>query len=355
MGLGKTIQVLALLLALEREQGSGRRSSLLVAPASLLANWSSEIARFAPSLQTIVAHPSAMPAAELKSLDRRTLANVDLVITSYGSLLRIPALIEMPWRLAVLDEAQAIKNPGARQTRAAKQIDAHARIALTGTPVENRLGDLWSIFDFINPGLLGSSKQFTSFTKRLAARPQNPYGPLRELVRPYILRRLKTDKAVIADLPDKTEVKAYCHLTRAQAALYQQAVNELSAELNRADGITRKGVVLASLMRFKQICNHPSQWLGDNRWAEEDSGKLARLREIASVIAAKQEKALRVHPVPRGHLAACGVPRFGLRPAGARPARRDRGEEATGGSCGNFRKTKRCRSSSSRSRPAARV
>jgi len=292
MGLGKTIQVLALLLAQAKEPGSGRRPSLLVAPASLLANWSSEIARFAPSLQTIVAHPSAMPAAQMKSLDPETLANVDLVVTSYGTLLRVPALVEMPWRLAVLDEAQAIKNPGARQTRAAKQINAHARIALTGTPVENRLGDLWSIFDFINPGLLGSSKQFTSFTKRLGARPQNPYGPLRELVRPYILRRLKTDKAVIADLPDKTEVKAYCHLTRTQAALYQQAVNELSAELNRADGITRKGVVLASLMRFKQICNHPSQWLGDHRWAEEDSGKLARLRELASMIAAKQEKTL---------------------------------------------------------------
>jgi non-specific serine/threonine protein kinase len=292
MGLGKTIQVLALLLTRGTKQAPGRRTSVLVAPASLLANWSSEIARFAPSLRTLVAHPSAMSSADLKSLDRRALATVDLVVTSYGSLLRVPALIDMPWRLAVLDEAQAIKNPGARQTRAAKQLDAHARIALTGTPVENRLGDLWSIFDFINPGLLGSSKAFSSFTKRLAARPQNPYGPLRDLVRPYILRRMKTDTAVIADLPDKIEVKAYCQLTRAQAALYQQAVNELSAELNRADGITRKGVVLASLMRFKQICNHPSQWLGDNRWLEGDSGKLARLREIATVIGAKQEKAL---------------------------------------------------------------
>jgi non-specific serine/threonine protein kinase len=177
-----------------------------------------------------------MPASQLKALDQKSLANVDLVITSYGSLLRIPCLIQTPWRLAVLDEAQAIKIPGARQTRASKQLNAHARIALTGTPVENRLGDLWSIFDFINPGLLGSSKEFTRFTKRLAARPQNPYGPLRELVRPYILRRLKTDKTVIADLPDKTEVKAYCHLTRTQAALYQQAVKELSAELTRADG-----------------------------------------------------------------------------------------------------------------------
>ena len=153
-------------------------------------------------------HPR-LPAADLQALDQHSIADVDLVITSYGSLLRLPGLATIPWRLVVLDEAQAIKNPGARQTRAAKQLDAHARIALTGTPVENRLGDLWSIFDFINPGLLGSGKEFSSFTKRLAARPHNPYAPLRELVRPYILRRLKTDKTVIADLPDKTEVKAY--------------------------------------------------------------------------------------------------------------------------------------------------
>src|SRR5262249_31417157 len=151
----------------------------------------------------------------------------------------------------------------------------------------NRLGDLWSIFDFINPGLLGSAKEFTTFTKRLAATPHNPYRPLRELVRPYILRRLKTDKTVIADLPDKTEVKAFCQLSRKQAALYQQAVEELAEGLNEVEGIRRKGLVLAFLMRFKQICNHPSQWLGDGAWDPEDSGKWSRLREIADTIAAK--------------------------------------------------------------------
>ena len=171
-------------------------------------------------------------------------------------------------------------------------LKADARIALTGTPIENRLGDLWSIFDFINPGLLGSSKQFSSFVKQLDERPHNPYGPLRELVRPYILRRMKTDKSIIADLPDKTEVKAFCMLSRKQAALYQQTVDAFSGELEAAEGIERRGMVLALLMRLKQICNHPSQWLGDNSWAEEDSGKLARLREIAEEIAARQEKAL---------------------------------------------------------------
>src|ERR1019366_4694765 len=141
-------------------------------------------------------------------------------------------------------------------------------------------------------GLLGSSKEFTRLIKNLSSAPHNSYAPLRALVRPYILRRLKTDQSVIADLPDKTEVKAFCYLTRKQAALYQQSVVDLTGELGRADGMRRRGVVLASLMRLKQICNHPSQWLGDGSWSEADSGKLARLREIAEVIAAKQEKAL---------------------------------------------------------------
>ncbi len=292
MGLGKTIQVLSLLLVLKSEAKAERRPSLLVAPASLLANWAAEIERFAPSVQALVAHPSALPAAEIAALEPARLADVDLVITSYGSLLRVPWLANTAWHLVVLDEAQAIKNPDAKQTRAAKKLNARARFALTGTPIENRLGDLWSIFDFINPGLLGSSKEFTALVKRLADRPYNPYAPLRELVRPYILRRLKTDKTVIADLPDKTEVKAFCQLSRKQAALYQQAVKELSEHIQNAEGIRRKGVVLAFLMRFKQICNHPSQWLGDGAWSEDDSGKWARLRDIVEVIAARQEKVL---------------------------------------------------------------
>ena len=292
MGLGKTIQVLSLLLVLKNTAGNKRKPCLLVAPASLLANWAAEIARFAPSLKVVVVHPSAAPSANLKADGTENLTDVDLVITSYGFLARSPWLGTTPWRLAVLDEAQAIKNPAAKQTKIVKQLRADTRIALTGTPIENRLSDLWSIFDFINPGLLGSPTQFSSFVKRLADRPHNPYGPLRDLVRPYILRRLKTDKSIIADLPDKTEVKTFCLLSRKQAALYQQAVEELARQLEDIDGIQRRGTVLAFLMRLKQICNHPSQWLGDGAWAEEDSGKLARLREIAEVVAARQEKAL---------------------------------------------------------------
>jgi non-specific serine/threonine protein kinase len=292
MGLGKTIQVLSLLLVLKNEAGGKRKPSLLVAPASLLANWAAEIARFAPSLKAVVVHPSVAASEKLNAADGGNLAEVDLVITTYGFLTRSPSLGEMPWRLVVLDEAQAIKNPAAKQTKTVKQLRAEARIALTGTPIENRLGDLWSIFDFINPGLLGSSKQFSSFVKHLGDRPHNSFGPLRDLVRPYILRRLKTDKSIIADLPDKTEVKTFCPLSRKQAALYQQAVEDLARQLEDVDGIRRRGIVLAFLMRLKQICNHPSQWLGDGAWAEEDSGKLGRLRDIAEVAAARQEKAL---------------------------------------------------------------
>ncbi len=292
MGLGKTIQVLALLLSYRHESDREHRPSLLVVPASLVANWQSEIDRFAPVLRTIIAHRSVLSAAELGAIGAERLAGVDLVITTYGSLLRMAWLSETSWNLAILDEAQAIKNPGSRQTRAAKRLTARSRIALTGTPVENSLTDLWSIFDFINPGLLGSAKQFTSYSKRMAGRQENPYGALRGLVRPYILRRLKTDRSVITDLPDKTEVKAYCQLGRTQAALYQQAVSELQEQIAVTDGIRRRGLVLAYLMRFKQICNHPSQWLKDDGWLPTESGKFARLRELAEVIAAKQEKAL---------------------------------------------------------------
>ena len=290
MGLGKTIQVLALLLV--RKRAEGLAPSLLVAPASLVANWAQEAARFAPGLHVIVAHGSEMPSADLEQLSAERIAAHDLVITSYGALHRLPWIAATTWRLAILDEAQAIKNPGTRQTKAAKSLKAASRLALTGTPVENRLGDLWSIFDFVNPGLLGKAKPFTAYAKRLADSPGG-YAPLRRLVQPYILRRLKTDKAVISDLPDKIELNAWCGLSKSQAALYQQGVRDLTAALDKGvEGVARKGLVLAFLTRFKQICNHPSQWLGDGDWAEADSGKLARLRELAEVIAAKQEKLL---------------------------------------------------------------
>jgi non-specific serine/threonine protein kinase len=294
MGLGKTIQVLALMLLAQRERQTGANSPphLLVVPASLLGNWQAEAARFAPSLRLLVAHASALPSKELLALPETSLVDVDVVLTTYGAVARVPWISERDWSLLVLDEAQAIKNPGSRQTRAVKALRARSRIALTGTPVENRLGDLWSLFDFLDPGLLGSPKQFAAFVKKLAARPSEPYAPLRRLVQPYLLRRLKTDKRVIADLPDKTELKTFCGLARPQAALYQRTVDELAAELRASEGIKRRGVVLAYLMRFKQICNHPAHWLRDGAWNESESGKLQRLRELADDIASRQEKVL---------------------------------------------------------------
>ena len=292
MGLGKTIQVLALLLTLDRREANAA-PSLLVAPASLLANWASEAARFAPSLRVMVAHPSFTPPDRLKAPTGESLADVDLVVTSYASLLRLPWIAQSQWRLAVLDEAQVIKNPNAKQTKAVKSLLARGRIVLTGTPIENNLRDLWSIFDFLNPGLLGSTKAFVNFVKTLASQEHVSYAPLRRLTAPYILRRLKTDKSVIADLPDKTEVKAFCHLTKKQAALYQAAVVELEERLKQSgDDMARRGLVLSSIMRLKQICNHPSQWLGDGAYVEDDSGKFARLFEIAETVACRQEKLL---------------------------------------------------------------
>ena len=280
MGLGKTLQTLALVLTLTQEKP--RRPSLIVAPASLLANWAGEAERFAPSLKVFVAHPAFASAETLKAPEA-ALAGADLVIVSYGALLRLDWLVKTRWRLLVIDEAQAIKNAGARQTRAVKACQADARIALTGTPVENDLSDLWSIFDFLNPGLLGPAKAFQTFARRLAQATPPSYAPLRKLIAPYILRRMKTDRSVIADLPDKTEVKAWCGLARKQAALYRR--------LKESEGMERRGIVLSTLMRLKQICNHSAHGL-DGDWDAADSGKFARLAEIAATIASRQEKLL---------------------------------------------------------------
>ena len=331
MGLGKTIQTLALLLVLKRERariGTSGSASLLVAPASLLANWAAEAARFAPDLRVVIAHPSALSTDELRSLDSAAFDAVDLVITSYATLLRLPVLSQIHWRLVIADEAQAIKNPGAKQTRQLKNLKGDARIALTGTPLENRLSDLWSLFDFTHPGLLGSQKVFADFARRLAS--TGHFGPLRNLVKPYILRRLKTDKRVIADLPDKTELNAWCQLALRQAALYQQLVKDLARALDDADGIARKGIVLSFLMQFKQICNHPSQWLGDAAWRGEDSGKFARLRELAEVVREKQEKMLvftqfRETTEPLASFLGAVFGREGLVLHGATPVTRRRG------------------------------
>lgn len=304
MGLGKTIQVLGLLLHARKEH-PGAAPVLLVLPASLLGNWSAEAAKFAPSLRLRVAHSSGATAAELAALAEvdsaagaEVLREVDVVLTTYGQVARLDGLRAREWSVVVLDEAQAIKNPGSRQSRAVKELRAARRIALTGTPVENRLGDLWSLFDFINPGLLGKAAEFTRFAKKLAqGNEPAAYAPLRQLVAPYILRRMKTDRRIIADLPDKTEVNALCGLSKRQAVLYEQTVRMLAEKLadKEGDPMARRGLVLGTLMRLKQLCNHPAQWAGEAAGADyvpEESGKFMRLAELAGEIAERQEKVL---------------------------------------------------------------
>jgi len=289
MGLGKTIQVLALLLLVKQEHKKPGKPSILVLPASLLANWKAEMERFAPSLNARFIHPSMQDCTIAQPPDLHTL---DLMVTTYGMLSRQPWFEAVSWNLAILDEAQAIKNPSSGQTKATKRLKARARIALTGTPVENRLSDLWSIFDFICPGLLGSANSFKSFVKSLEERTQERYTPLRKLVQPYILRRLKTDRSVIPDLPEKTEVAAYCGLSKAQAVLYNAVTEDLAAGLANVDGMARRGLVLASLMKLKQVCNHPAQLLGDGQWDGARSGKFARLAAICEEIASRQDRVL---------------------------------------------------------------
>lgn len=304
MGLGKTIQIIALLLSIKNNNGSSgkintesevNKPSLLIMPASLLANWKAEFERFAPSISALYLHPSEVSRAQMENMEKNPaehFSDTDVVLTSYGMLLRQSWLQNIDWQLVILDEAQAIKNPASHQTRAVKKLKADARIALTGTPLENRVTDLWSLFDFLCPGLLGSHKKFKVFMDSLEAREQDQYLPLRNLVGPYILRRMKTDRKIISDLPDKTEVKVYCGLAKQQSELYAATVEQLKEQLASVDGIKRKGLVLSYLMKFKQICNHPQHAKGNGAYNWAASGKFTRLQLLGEEIASRQEKVL---------------------------------------------------------------
>lgn len=297
MGLGKTIQILALfnvLTAAARRRKSRLPPSLLVLPASLIGNWTSEIERFFPTLAYGVAHPQARPEVRVTGEEVERLAGLDLVLTTYALVPRSEWLRRTEWHYLILDEAQAIKNPGAKQTRAVKELTAAHRLILTGTPVENHLSDLWSLFDFINPGLLGTAQEFGGYARKLAGGTDGGggYGKLRGLIRPFILRRMKSDKSIIRDLPDKVVVKAWAELSRKQVVVYQELVARLAETLEKAEGIQRKGLVLAALLKFKQLCNHPDQYAGLDGYAEAESGKFARLREICETIHDKRERVL---------------------------------------------------------------
>ncbi|MEA2011701.1 MAG: DEAD/DEAH box helicase [Verrucomicrobiota bacterium] len=285
MGLGKTIQILALLNSLRRKKNY--TPSLLVLPASLVHNWASELKKFAPNIKYGIAHTSGGELELAKSATLDDLNKYQLILTTYGIAKRYKWIKDFDWNYIILDEAQAIKNPATAQTKAMKALKSKNRIALTGTPIENRLSDLWSLFDFLNPGLLGNKTEFKKFIKN-----NDDLSGLRKVVSPYILRRLKTDKSIISDLPDKIEMNTYSQLSKMQFALYQNEVDKLKEKLENAEGIARKGLVLTSLMKFKQICNHPDQFYGNNAFAEKNSGKFKRLREICETIKEKHEKVL---------------------------------------------------------------
>lgn len=308
MGLGKTIQVITLLLQMKQAKtslSSGKRSqpeknaptpSLLILPTSLLGNWKREIEAFAPDLKLQILHRSAIDAKRFRAISEdpsTQLKDVDVVATTYGLARREKWLANMHWQMVILDEAQAIKNAGAAQTKAIKAIPGDGRIALTGTPVENHLGDLWSLFDFCQPGLLGTAAEFRKFSKAEDAHVlAQRLSSLRQLIAPYVLRRMKTDPKIISDLPDKTEMRVDCGLTPKQATLYRAITDELEQPLEIASGIQRRGIVLSALMQLKQICNHPSLYLKHADYVVTDSAKFKELDAICQTVIAKQEKML---------------------------------------------------------------
>jgi SNF2 family DNA or RNA helicase len=288
MGLGKTIQTLSLLLA----QRNGHGPALVVCPTSVMGNWQREAERFTPGLRTLVHHGGRRGRGEAL---RDALAQHDVVITSYALLLRdVEHLAAVAWSAVVLDEAQNVKNPETRQAQSARALRAPFRIALTGTPVENNVGDLWSIMEFLNPGLLGTQSEFKRrfFVPIQASHDAAAMERLKRVTGPFILRRLKTDRSVIADLPEKMEMKVFCTLTREQASLYQAVLSDAEKAIGKAEGIERKGVVLATLSKLKQVCNHPAQFLADNSPIPGRSGKLARLTEMMQEVMESGERAL---------------------------------------------------------------
>ncbi len=295
MGLGKTIQAIALLLH-SRKQTAARGETvypaLLVCPTSVVANWRHEIERFAPAMRPLVHHGSGrLTGAEFLA----ALAEHDLIITSYGTARRDVEMLEaLTWSDLILDEAQNIKNPGAKQTQAMRRIPAQNRIALTGTPVENRLLELWSIMEFLNPGYLGQRERFRQQYILPIERynDENAASELRRLVQPFLLRRLKTDPTIINDLPEKNEMIVYCPLTKEQGNLYNDVVQETMERVENSEGIQRRGLVLSLLLKLKQVCNHPAHYLREKEPIKGRSGKLSRLTEMLDEALSVGDRAL---------------------------------------------------------------
>jgi SNF2 family DNA or RNA helicase len=290
MGLGKTVQTLALI---QREWESGERQpTLLICPLSVVGNWKKEAERFTPGLPVLIHH------GQKRTKDSAFIASAEeqaVVISSYALLHRdLELLQQVRWGGVVLDEAQNIKNPETKQAHAARALETGYRIALTGTPVENHVGDLWSIWQFLNPGFLGTQADFrrSFFVPIQLQHDADAAERLKRLTGPFLLRRLKTDKTIIADLPEKLEMKVYCTLTREQGSLYAAVVEELESGVRGAEGIQRKGLILGALSKLKQVCNHPAQFLGDGSAIPGRSGKLARLTEMFDEVLQAGDRAL---------------------------------------------------------------
>lgn len=285
MGLGKTVQVLAYLEKLRKSKRNAR--ALLIIPASLLGNWQKEAEKFSPEMDVLLLHGKTAAALTEIFLEQQSF----LTITTYGMASRIKELQDVEWDCVVLDEAQAIKNPGTKQTREIKKLKSRMRIIMTGTPIENDLTNLWSLFDFLNKGLLGASKEFHEYCKQLNEHPEG-YMKLKTMVSPFMLRRVKTDKSIISDLPEKLETVDYVTLTKKQIVLYRKVVADMERLIEETKGIKRSGIVLTTIMKLKQICNHPDQYLGQSAYAKEESGKMQMLKELCETIYEKRERVI---------------------------------------------------------------
>jgi len=286
MGLGKTVQVIATILKFKQEGKLVDEKALVIVPTTLLTNWVKEIEKFAPALKPAVFHGAA------RELD---LTGCDLLLTTYGTVRSDLKLLKpLKWSLLVVDEAQNIKNPATAQTKAVKSLTAVFRIAMTGTPVENRLSEYRSIMDFLNPGYLGSEKRFDEeFTKPIQLNHDQTKAALfRKITAPFILRRLKTDKSIISDLPDKIENNHYCTLTGEQAAVYQNIVDNALPGIGQVEGIQRRGMLLKMITSLKQICNHPDNLMKQGNAIPEKSGKSLMLMELLTQIREAGEKTL---------------------------------------------------------------
>ncbi len=294
MGLGKTIQVLALLLKERERPADDIKPTLLIAPTSVLSNWKKEAQKFAPEINSAIFHG---PSRSKSSDDfAEFIRGQDLIITSFSLARSDRKILDgVSWERVVVDEAQNIKNYKSAQARAISSLTAKRRVALTGTPIENRLMDMWSLFQFLNPGYLGSPTEFRKSFEIPIQRDGNHVrsNALQQMVQPFILRRLKTDKSIISDLPDKIEQKVYCNLTKEQASLYQAVVDDVGEQLREKEGIERRGLMLATLMKLKQVCNHPAQFLQDGSAFDElRSNKLIRLNQMIEEVLSEDNSLL---------------------------------------------------------------